>query len=332
MLMLVVMQTMDLIDVDQVPDTPDRLVAAAAHSNDSYNIGRRNDVYLNNRIVNKDYTNGRMKSQPREKVKPVTVNGKLRLSTHPDSSSSRPEVFQSFKSPRPTIDTVRNDKGKSLSNSDVQTSTRYVGGSFSGLTENNTSRKGVLPVNRFSAMDRSSKSCILNNSPKTGPSFDRGKGVDFKAESNASAFMQPCTSFKVPRQKMLVRNGCISPHNIAKAKDVELKLESGSKVEEVQNGSGTVASSDGQSKTVDIKDLIAEAKDSRRFKGKEVSHHPSSEEPNAGSSHLPHRYHSSIISLTHYLLQRWKNGRVGNKLKIGHVLIWVRLTQKLLGR
>ncbi|KAI3697096.1 hypothetical protein L6452_29848 [Arctium lappa] len=266
---------------------------------------------MNNCMAGNDYINGRMRNEPREKGKSVAVNRNRRLFIHPDSCSnplvSRSGGSCSFKNARSTIDATRHDKGKALCNSDAQNSMFRKGGNFAGLAEKNgdgdcgvsrvnASRKGVLPLNGFSAIsssDRSSKSCKLNNTLETGPSSDCGKGVGVlpaahhKAESNASASMQPCTSSKVPRQKMLVRNGCISPHNIAKSKHVAEKHETGSVVK-ARSGSGTLASG-GRSSMVDIKDLIADAKDSHRCKGKRVSCHPSFEEPAAGSGHLSHR-------------------------------------------
>ncbi|XP_024982471.1 uncharacterized protein LOC112518911 [Cynara cardunculus var. scolymus] len=301
---------MDVNQVFEVPDTPDRSVAAA-HNGHHNNIERQSDASINNCIVSNDYINRRMRNEPREKGKSVAVNRNRRLFIGPDSCSNSPVSRSggscSFKNARPTIDATRHDKGKGLCNSDAQNSAFKRSGNFAvaaeenrhgdyGVSRVNASRKGVLLLNGVSAvnsLDTSSKSCKLNNTLETGPSSDCGKGVDLlaaahrKAESNASASMQPCTSSKVPRQKMLVRNGCISPQNIAKSKHVAEKHETGSVVK-ARNGSITLAS-DGQSSTVDIKDLIADAKDAHRCKGKRVSCHLSSKEPAAGGSHLSHR-------------------------------------------
>ncbi|KVI00295.1 Zinc finger, RING/FYVE/PHD-type [Cynara cardunculus var. scolymus] len=268
-------ETRDFMDVNQVfevPDTPDRSVAAA-HNGHHNNIERQSDASINNCIVSNDYINRRMRNEPREKGKSVAVNRNRRLFIGPDSCSNSPVSRSggscSFKNARPTIDATRHDKGKGLCNSDAQNSAFKRSGNFAvaaeenrhgdyGVSRVNASRKGVLLLNGVSAvnsLDTSSKSCKLNNTLETGPSSDCGKGVDLlaaahrKAESNASASMQPCTSSKVPRQKMLVRNGCISPQNIAKSKHVAEKHETGSVVK-ARNGSITLAS-DGQSKPVD---------------------------------------------------------------------------------
>ncbi|GKA79554.1 RING/U-box superfamily protein [Tanacetum coccineum] len=150
---------------------------------------------------------------------------------------------------------------------------RHEGSSFVDLTEQNGRGVfGKIPP---------SKSFGVNGTVKLGPRPDRGKGVviggQHKAESNASSL--DITPPRVNRNKRLVRNGCISPHNIAKSKLVAEKHD----IERVEN-----MSSDGPS-TVDIKDLIAEAKGSRRFKEKGLSHHPSFLEEDTRSRHLPRR-------------------------------------------
>ncbi|KAI3511522.1 hypothetical protein L1887_18676 [Cichorium endivia] len=248
-------KTMDLVDVNQVlevPDTPDRLVAST-HDSDNKNIETQINASMNNRRTSKDYNNVRIRNQQKEKGKSVTINGTRRLFIHPDSSSS-------FKHPRPVVDTTKHDKGKALVNSDVPKFTYQEGGQNGHRV--NESRKGVLSLNRVpttDSLDRSSKSC------KVSTNSDCKKGVDFldtvnhKAESNA------------PQKKMLVRNGCISPNNIAKSKPVLKNQETGSVIKEVQSGSSTI----------NIKDIISEDKDSHRSKGKGVllHHHSSSKGP-----------------------------------------------------
>ncbi|PWA35095.1 RING/U-box superfamily protein [Artemisia annua] len=159
-------------------------------------------------------------------------------------------------------------------------SVRPEGSSFVDLTEQNG--RGVF------GKIQPSKSFGVNNTVKLGPRPDRGKGVviggQHKAESNGSSL--EITPPRVNRNKRLVRNGCISPHNIAKSKQVAEKHD----VERVENMASDVSPS-----TVDIKDLIAEAKDSRRFKGKGLSHHPSFLEEDTRSRHLPRR---SVIQAT----------------------------------
>lgn len=172
------------------------------------------------------------------------------------------------------------EKGKSVASNGSRRlfvgpeSVRHEGSSFVDLTEQNGRGVfGKIPP---------SKSFGVNNTVKLGPRPDRGKGVviggQHKAESNASSL--EITPPRVNRNKRLVRNGCISPHNIAKSKQAAEKHN----IERVVN-----MASDGSSSTVDIKDLIAEANDSRRFKGKGLSHHPSFLEEDTRSRHLPRR-------------------------------------------
>lgn len=178
------------------------------------------------------------------------------------------------------------EKGKSVASNGGRRlfvrpeSVRHEGSSFVDLTEQNGRGVfGKIPP---------SKSFGVNNTVKLGPRPDRGKGVviggQHKAESNASSL--EITPPRVNRNKRLVRNGCISPHNIAKSKQVAEKHD----VERVEN-----MALDGSPSTVDIKDMIAEAKDSRRFKGKGLSHHPSFLEEDTRSRHLPRR---SVIEAT----------------------------------
>ncbi|KAI3738874.1 hypothetical protein L2E82_29098 [Cichorium intybus] len=248
-------KTMDLMDVNQVlevPDTPDRLVAST-HDSVNKNIETQINASMNNRRTGKDYNNVRIRNQQREKGKSVTINGNRRLFIHPDSSSS-------FKHPRPLVDITKHDKGKALLNSDVPKFTYQEGGQNGHRV--NESRKGVLSLNRAlttDSLDRSSKSCKVNTNSEFKKGVDFLDTVNHKAESNA------------PQKKMLVRNGCISPNNIAKSKPVSKNQETGSVVKEVQSGSSTV----------NIKDIITEDKDSHRSKGKGVflHHHSSSKEP-----------------------------------------------------
>lgn len=72
------------------------------------------------------------------------------------------------------------------------------------------------------------------------------------------------TSLRVPRKKSLVRNGCISPQNIAKAQ----QLKNGSNNIE-QSGAGNGVS-DCPPSGVEIRDIISEENDIQRVKGKAV--------------------------------------------------------------
>ncbi|KVI08243.1 hypothetical protein Ccrd_013383 [Cynara cardunculus var. scolymus] len=312
-------QVMDFMDIDQVvevPDTPERLIAAC--SNDGNCIGKRSDGSSSCRLINKEYFNEKLRNEPREKGKSVTAHGGRRLfirsENHSNSSGSTLGNSSSCKNVLPTVDGANHEKGKASCNSDVQRSTSQEDSSFVDLTEQTrrghvfgqATSTGVSGTgsahpsrkHRFStfgfpavdAFDTSSKSSGLNKPIKFTLRSDRGKGVEVgaqhKAESNSSSLAS--ISPRVSRQKRLVRNGCISPHNIAKSKQVEEKHDIGRVTKDLRVDVGTIAS-DGPSSTVDVKDLVSEAKDSRRLKGKGASLHSSSEEPDARNGHLSQR-------------------------------------------
>lgn len=126
---------------------------------------------------------------------------------------------------------------------------------------------------------------------KVGSSPDCGKGIAFLANiqpevgKTVSASPHSCSSQRVSGQRRLVRNGCISPHNIAKAK------------ESAKNNNGTTASL-GLSSGFGTRDLISEANDSRRFRGKGVINHSFSRKvPDAKATHLSSRYSTYAASL-----------------------------------
>ncbi|KAL4561143.1 hypothetical protein LXL04_033305 [Taraxacum kok-saghyz] len=284
--MLVMMQNMDLMDVNQVlevPDTPDRLAAATHDSN--YNE-RQINASTNNQKTSKDYTNGRIRNQQQMengKGKSVIVNGSRRLFINPNSSTS----FKHY--PRPSVDTTRHDKGKSLChNSNVQKFTHQEG----GVTQNGHEHSGINRVN----VNPTRKGVLSLKTCKLNRTSDHGKGVDLhdtahhKVESNP-----PGSSSKPPQKKMLVRNGCISPHNIAKSKHViKIHEENGNMVKQVQSGTTL---SEGQSNTIDIKDLVSEPKDSHRYKVSNLNHHLSSKEPERWRTTHNHRKQSDTENM-----------------------------------
>ncbi|PWA35731.1 Zinc finger, RING/FYVE/PHD-type [Artemisia annua] len=249
--------------VIEIPDTPDRLVATK-HNKDRNTIVGRSDGSIN-------------KQRMPTKIS-IIFNGIKRIIGSPTGFNESP-VLKYFRKTKPTIDIDRYDKG-ALANTEVIKSTHKVNGY-------GQSEKGVLPVANLPAivsLDGSSKSSKVENIPKPGPTVDRGKSVDVVAENNT----QPSTLSKVYQRKKLVPNECVSPPDIEKSKKVVVKCENPNVVKQVTSGSGTVAS-DGRSSIVDIEDLVAEDKDSRRHKGKGISYQFSFEEANAGNPHLSQR-------------------------------------------
>ncbi|KAI3746862.1 hypothetical protein L6452_09304 [Arctium lappa] len=314
-----VMEFMDIDQVVEVPDTPERFIAAC--NNDGNCIGNRSDGSSSCRVIDKEYINEKLRNEPREKGKSVTVRGGRRLfvrsENYSNSSGSTLGNSSSCKNILPTVDNANHEKEKALPNPDVQRSTcqedsfvdlteqtrrahvfgKATSTGASGTASAHPSRKYRFPTYGFPAVDAfdtASKSSGLNNTIKFAPRSDRGKGVEVgaqhKAESNSSSLAS--ISPRGTRQKRLVRNGCISPHNIAKSKQVAEKHDAGRVAKDLLVDVGTIAS-DGPPSSVNVKDLVSEAKNSRRFKGKGVSLHPSFEESDARNAHLSQR--SSVI-------------------------------------
>ncbi|KAL7219951.1 hypothetical protein ACSBR2_012917 [Camellia fascicularis] len=145
-------------------------------------------------------------------------------------------------------------------------------------------RKGPVSTNGFPFLPGIANSSMtahngckgkekIDDPCKGASGVDRGKGIFGVSQAKAGKSMSP-SFFSIPLtrvsgQKRLVRNGCISPHNIAKAKQFGENHSNGSM--DVQNDKGTpvLDCSSGL-----IRDLIAEDDNSHRGQG--VIHHPSS--------------------------------------------------------
>lgn len=107
----------------------------------------------------------------------------------------------------------------------------------------------------------------------------------------------PLITPRVVGKKRLVRNGCISPNNIAKAKQPIVKDQNGPITVEQNYTCSPLASSGSSKNPINVKDLVSEdhtscsAKGSRYTKGKAVIVQPSIlSEPNAESANTSHRY------------------------------------------
>lgn len=270
-------EVMDYMDIDQVvevPDTPERFIPSC--NNDGNAPGNQSDGSSSCRVITKDSINQNPRNESREKGKSVNFHGTRRLFVRPDNNNNINS--STSKNLLTTLDNTLNEKGKTLCNSTLKKSTFQESSSFVDLTEQNRSdnvfgnRKHMFSSNSFpeiDVLDTSRKLSGLNNPDKFGQRFDHGKGVI--------------------RQKRLVRNGCISPHNIAKSKEVTKKGENGNLVKEKD------LLVDGLSSRVDINDVITEDKSAHGIKGKGVSFHSSfCEETDSRNRHLSQR--SSLIS------------------------------------
>ncbi|XP_042060762.1 uncharacterized protein LOC121805075 isoform X1 [Salvia splendens] len=107
-------------------------------------------------------------------------------------------------------------------------------------------------------------------------------GINKKKTENGGISSDPIALPRVSKQKRLVRNGCISPNNIAKAKQLVGNGVNSSVV--VGHNTGPVAidhnigsrSSNPVPVSIDIRDLVAEDDYSNSRKGKRVISHPCS--------------------------------------------------------
>ncbi|XP_028773494.1 LOW QUALITY PROTEIN: uncharacterized protein LOC114730567 [Neltuma alba] len=112
--------------------------------------------------------------------------------------------------------------------------------------------------------------------PCSNVTVDRGKSIDLSSDSHQKTEKQVSLSPRLitaPRfrgQKRLVRNGCISPYNIAaraKQSAEQNDVEQGHVVDDVSGNTTSHAS---------INDIVAEERSSNRVKGKGLFIHPSS--------------------------------------------------------
>ncbi|KAL0414135.1 UNVERIFIED_CONTAM: hypothetical protein Sradi_1615200 [Sesamum radiatum] len=119
-----------------------------------------------------------------------------------------------------------------------------------------------------------------------------GCGIAFNGNTqnrpgnNGFPSFDPTVTPRVNRQKRLVRNGCISPNNIAKAKQVS-ENTNGS-IDMRHNNNGSMASFP-TPVSIDIREFIAEDNNSHTVKGKGVLTQPPLKETDPGNKHLHSR-------------------------------------------
>ncbi|XP_073025025.1 uncharacterized protein [Primulina eburnea] len=100
----------------------------------------------------------------------------------------------------------------------------------------------------------------------------------------------PIISPRVNKQKRLVRNGCISPNNVAKAKQLAGKRNNG-----FAHDDNDAITSGGLPVPFDIKELVSEGRNSHNRKGKGVIMYPcTSKDPEIKNKNLPSRSSSSF--------------------------------------
>ncbi|KAK9930806.1 hypothetical protein M0R45_018116 [Rubus argutus] len=102
-----------------------------------------------------------------------------------------------------------------------------------------------------------------------------GKGVDLPTEpQHKTGHQKPLAlhSFTLPRvsgQKRLVRNGCISPNNIA-TRSKQLDVEHNNSSKNIEQSHAVNAVSNGSPHVIDVSDMVSEDNKRERLKGKGV--------------------------------------------------------------
>ncbi|XP_058724339.1 uncharacterized protein LOC131595853 isoform X2 [Vicia villosa] len=137
--------------------------------------------------------------------------------------------------------------------------------------------------------------CKLDNKTLPGPHLfmDRGKSISLSNDSQSQSKGENQLSLP-PRlstapggrgHKRLVRNGCISPQNIAtRAKQsAEQNRSETNNVEQIRTGHSV---SSNTMSPISVDDIVAEDRDRGRAKGKGLLIHPSSHGANAGTIHI----------------------------------------------
>ena len=117
--------------------------------------------------------------------------------------------------------------------------------------------------------------------PGTNISVDHGKGIslsnDSQSQNEKEVSLPPrvCTSPRGRGHKRLVRNGCISPHNIA-TMEKQLAEQSNHQTKDAEQSHTGHSVSSNTVSPVSVDDLVAEERGNGRGKGKEILVHPSS--------------------------------------------------------
>ncbi|KAK4421706.1 Receptor homology region, transmembrane domain- and RING domain-containing protein 6 [Sesamum alatum] len=135
-----------------------------------------------------------------------------------------------------------------------------------------------------------------DNVSRVGSNIAFGEGVEFDGniQNKHAGFLSfdPIASPRVNKQKRLVRNGCISPNNIAMAKQLAGKDANGSTTV-ANNNHGSMEPTSPHT-SVDIGELVAEDNDIHTGKGKGVISHPCSSQGPIGNKNLHSRSSMSL--------------------------------------
>ncbi|KAE8076237.1 hypothetical protein FH972_014900 [Carpinus fangiana] len=330
------MEEMNIDEVVDVPDTPDRL--AAHHIIGKECVGRECNSSLTASLRNPDIVDGKCMNGLRGRGRLVNDNGQNRrliirsrknlsndepkgcgnsLVLSPSENTNASQNAHLFRRPvkdkssihkiRHSIGTENMDKGKGICPKFPSISSGCEEGTaFSDLTEQNGHRqkpKTIFPHDAFKdllvedkrkeqilTIDGSSSKASnnaykgkekLEDNVSKGPELAvaHGKGANMsndsqhKTEKQMSKPVQSLTLPRVSGQKRLVRNGCISPHNIATRAKQLAEGQSTSSIAK-QSPLGAVVSKSTPC-LININDIVSEDNNGDRVKGKGVVIHPS---------------------------------------------------------
>ncbi|KAJ6346940.1 hypothetical protein OIU76_003601 [Salix suchowensis] len=137
-----------------------------------------------------------------------------------------------------------------------------------------------LPSRISDSTSKGKEKIDVNTCNGSGPAsnivkeVDRASGHRHKIEKHLPACHLPITSLRIGGKKRLVRNGCISPHNIAtRGQKLAESPKDGSPGDDEKNHARNNLS-DGPPNT-DLREIVAEDNDCHRVKGKKAMAHPS---------------------------------------------------------
>lgn len=337
------MEEMDIDQVVDVPDTPDRLAARRTFGKEC--VGIESDLSLDGSLRNPDFVDGKCMNglRGRDRNRRLVIRSRENLSNDEHKGTKNPLILSPSKNvyasrnahlfrrlekdegynhkTRHSIRTEDIDKGKSICSKFPSKSSGYhEDTAFLDLTEQKgdmQNPKTVFPDGSFEdpvATDKrkekmlpvggSSSNCIQDSHNASRnvykgkekfvddafnhPSFTfgPGKGANKFTDSQCKAEKQmpmPGLSLILPRvsgQKRLVRNGCISPHNIAtRAKQLAERESASSTVEQSH-----LRFSESPPCPMDIGDIVSRDNSGDRVKGKRIIIHHSTPKEEQGAN------------------------------------------------
>lgn len=363
---------MDHIDVDQiveVPDTPDRLAKHGINGRNAdtpnrlgkHGINGRNSVKTENQRPSMPRHGQKMFLEEGSRDQPMIIDsGSRGMSLHPPKRPSNSKNSQCPNTSAPfslgSSPSSRNSnlyrkgvtdkKSSYLTHDSMHKHLEPVRPSYPSKSSSSSQDDGILDLTEWSLHGPSHR----NASPSTVPGNSRadfqkrselpngtsshdlsnladtscnGNGekmklsrgglsidlsermgfgvINTKKTENGVISSNPSAPPRVNKQKRLVRNGCISPNNIAKAK--QLVGNDVNSCVAVEHSTGSVAiehntgsrASNPPPVSIDIRDLVAEDDDSHSRKGKGMISHPcSSRRPDWETKNLHGRYSTQL--------------------------------------